>query len=771
MPAVSMNRHSLPPRVMSSSTGSTVVPATSLTTTRSSLATLFSSEDLPTFGLPTIATRRGPPASASRSGGASGSASRTASSMSPVPRPCIADTGNGSPIPRLHRFIASDSIRWSSTLFAASTTGLPAFRSTRTTASSASVMPTVASTTNSTASAALMAISACAATRAAIPTASGSQPPVSTTVNSRPAQLASYDTRSRVTPGVSSTTASRRPMMRLTSVDLPTFGRPTIASTGSGPLSSRSCVGTSVGRSVIRVLLVWPARERVAGGFDRRLHVGAQHVADPVGGRQYVGMSPGKGYAVHGERLAVHHVDPASGRRAALVVARGQPRAEQCHREDRRPGDHRQVRHTGPDPAEVTRAAGALRADVQHPAVAEHLDRLADCERVVRRPVDRDLAEPVQELALHPAEHLDLAELVQHPGRNRPEQRRVQQAQVVRRHQQRAGHREPALVVDRQVVLPPEVRLRDLSQRQRQPVRQRWQIIGPRRLAVQIFAPGDLYSPDSRPRGTASASFASRLITSTTSSSDRYVESMVTAPSEATWNSDTVESSASRRTIWSRSSSAVTDPAASSAPRRAIRASWSAVSNTLSSASVATTVAMSRPSTTIPPLGWAASMIARCRRTSSLRTSRLVAILETTALIPGSRIAAVTSVPSAITNWFPGSVLISSRRSRARCATAAVSSRSRPCAMADQVTARYVAPVSRNRRPSRLATPRAVLDLPDPLGPSTAMIMPRRLPSRGDNPGTYRWTTQPRSVSTSTNWSTDPGLTASSTSPTGRPGL
>ena len=40
-------------------------------------------------------------------------------------------------------------------------------------------------------------------------------------------------TRSRVTPGVSSTTASRRPRMRLTSADLPTFGRPTIASTGS----------------------------------------------------------------------------------------------------------------------------------------------------------------------------------------------------------------------------------------------------------------------------------------------------------------------------------------------------------------------------------------------------------------------------------------------------------------------------------------------------------------------------------------------------------
>ena len=56
--------------------------------------------------------------------------------------------------------------------------------------------------------------------------ASASQPPVSTTVNVRPRQIASYATRSLVTPGTSSTTASRLPRMRLTSVDLPTLGRP-----------------------------------------------------------------------------------------------------------------------------------------------------------------------------------------------------------------------------------------------------------------------------------------------------------------------------------------------------------------------------------------------------------------------------------------------------------------------------------------------------------------------------------------------------------------
>src|SRR5687767_9006901 len=46
--------------------------------------------------------------------------------------------------------------------------------------------------------------------------------------------------RSRVTPGVSSTTAWRRPMMRLTRVDLPTFGRPTTATTGTGPVNASS---------------------------------------------------------------------------------------------------------------------------------------------------------------------------------------------------------------------------------------------------------------------------------------------------------------------------------------------------------------------------------------------------------------------------------------------------------------------------------------------------------------------------------------------------
>ncbi len=49
-----------PPSVTISSTGSTVVPDASSTTTRSSPARRLSRLDLPTLGLPTIATRRGP---------------------------------------------------------------------------------------------------------------------------------------------------------------------------------------------------------------------------------------------------------------------------------------------------------------------------------------------------------------------------------------------------------------------------------------------------------------------------------------------------------------------------------------------------------------------------------------------------------------------------------------------------------------------------------------------------------------------------------------
>ena len=123
MPAVSTNVQVSRRSSISSSTGSRVVPATSSTTTRSEPATLFSREDLPTFGRPTSATRRGPRAAPSRAR-TRRAAPRAASSRSPVPRPCSAETGCGSPRPRAHRQVASASPRGAVHLVGAQHDGL-----------------------------------------------------------------------------------------------------------------------------------------------------------------------------------------------------------------------------------------------------------------------------------------------------------------------------------------------------------------------------------------------------------------------------------------------------------------------------------------------------------------------------------------------------------------------------------------------------------------------------------------------------------------------
>ena len=113
-------------------------------------------------------------------------------------------------------------------------------------------------------------------------------------------------------------------------------------------------------------------------------------------------------------------------------------------------------------------------------------------------------------------------------------------------------------------------------------------------------------------------------------------------------------------------------------------------------------------------------MTARCRAIRSARTSRLVATELTAPETSGSLMAAVTSCPLIAIVGSSGSVTTSSRALARSCATAMVSDSSTPSRSASQVTARYIAPVSRKARPSRRATARAVLDFPDPLGPSIA---------------------------------------------------
>src|SRR5690348_9279878 len=58
-------------------------------------------------------------------------------------------------------------------------------------------------------------------------------PPVSTTSNGTPRHSACCAMTSRVVPAIGVTIARRVPVMRLNSVDLPTFGRPTRTTEGS----------------------------------------------------------------------------------------------------------------------------------------------------------------------------------------------------------------------------------------------------------------------------------------------------------------------------------------------------------------------------------------------------------------------------------------------------------------------------------------------------------------------------------------------------------
>ena len=78
---------------------SRVVPAISETIARFTPLILLTSDDLPTFGLPIMATLI--TSSSSSSSSFSGRYLRTSSSKSPVPWPCAAETATGSPKPRL----------------------------------------------------------------------------------------------------------------------------------------------------------------------------------------------------------------------------------------------------------------------------------------------------------------------------------------------------------------------------------------------------------------------------------------------------------------------------------------------------------------------------------------------------------------------------------------------------------------------------------------------------------------------------------------------
>ncbi len=229
-PAVSTNRTVPPGHSTRASTASRVVPASSNTTERSCPTSRLNRLDLPTFGRPTSANRGSSPSGAAPS--SSGRSSTTRSRRSPEFRPCIAETVSGSPRPSEWNASASASSRSPSTLFTTRTTGTVTRRRVRARRASSSTGPVCASTTTRITSASEAARSAWRETSASMPRAPWTNPPVSTSRNVRPRHVVSSSTRSRVTPGISWAIASRRPNSRFTSVDFPTFCRPTTATAG-----------------------------------------------------------------------------------------------------------------------------------------------------------------------------------------------------------------------------------------------------------------------------------------------------------------------------------------------------------------------------------------------------------------------------------------------------------------------------------------------------------------------------------------------------------
>ena len=120
-----------------------------------------------------------------------------------------------------------------SALLTASTMGFFERRSMLATSISGAVTPVVISVTRTITSAVSMASFACSRIKRRISlSVFGSIPPVSTISKTLPFQSLSPYILSLVTPGVSSTMDSRRPISLLKSMLFPTFGRPTIAIRG-----------------------------------------------------------------------------------------------------------------------------------------------------------------------------------------------------------------------------------------------------------------------------------------------------------------------------------------------------------------------------------------------------------------------------------------------------------------------------------------------------------------------------------------------------------
>src|SRR5262249_19522843 len=185
-------------------------------------------------------------------------------------------------------------------------------------------------------------------------------PPVSMTVARQPPNSAEPWIRSRVTPGVSRTIALRLPIRRLKSVDFPTFGRHTIATTGNrtGAAPSRRR-GRPAEQTVDE-----SARARFHD-HDRNLEVPSQVIRQRIVEEDALGL--GQRHAGHQYRIAQR----APGKRPRDVLARQRPRhgdraAEELirHRDDR----DAEARHAeSVEEPDENRAEQLARHDRHHP--------------------------------------------------------------------------------------------------------------------------------------------------------------------------------------------------------------------------------------------------------------------------------------------------------------------------------------------------------------------------------------------------------------------
>ena len=217
---------------------------------------------------------------------------------------------------------------------------------------------------------------------------------------------------------MSCTTASRRPSSRLTSVDLPTFGRPTTASTGAGGTASTSSPATS-GASGDEVVGVEPERGH------RRAVVAFRHVL------LRTSSSSRTSRPARSARVSVAAASPARPAPAGMVS--GSPTTTSTRGRNRRPDPsgrrvprHDDRQHRGSAGAgqprrpvlgrgDLAAATCALGEHADHAAAAQHVQRGRQRPPVGRAAAHRESARSAA--APHPATPLNISCLTRNTAR------------------------------------------------------------------------------------------------------------------------------------------------------------------------------------------------------------------------------------------------------------------------------------------------------------------------------------------------------------------